>query len=105
MVVLIPILNNGTKRGLNCGPLKHQSPALSYQPWTKLIFFLLQSVPDITRHDGIYSQYLTKMNQVGFYSARYQSRIGLDTWRHWIGPSFYVSVPIEPGIDNIPPSR
>jgi hypothetical protein len=71
-------------------------------------------VPDVTAGDGIFSQYLFDLFQTGFYATEYTlmataSKDGGDSellLRHWVGPSFYVSVPIEnSGEDRIPPSR
>ena len=68
------------------------------------ILQLFISAPDITRLDGIYSQYLLPLNQKGYYSTICgfdDKTIGA---RYFPLPSFHVEIPTSPFHDTIPPS-
>ena len=69
-----------------------------------MILYLCISAPDITRLDGIYSQYLLPLNQKGYYSTI----CGFDDKtvgaRYFPLPSFHVEIPTSPFHDTIPPS-
>lgn len=62
--------------------------------------------PDITRNDGIFSQYVLSVTSVGYYSSicHLKNSSG-STLRIWPGSSFHVSLPGDPFEDVIPPSR
>ena len=69
-----------------------------------MILQLFISAPDITRLDGIYSQYLLPLNQKGYYSTICgfdDKTIGA---RYFPLPSFHVEIPTSPFHDTIPPS-
>ena len=57
--------------------------------------------PDIIENDGVYSQYVLPLNQIGYYSMICH----MDSFRHWPMPSFHVSETTHATRDSIPPSR
>lgn len=66
------------------------------------------SVPDVTSRDDVYSQYFYNIYHRGFYTVRYELTNANDIKdrRYWVGPSFYVTVPVDQSQgDRIPPSR
>jgi len=73
----------------------------------KYRFVTYHLVPDIIQSDGIFSEFVTKLSDSGFYSTRFKALLKNSTGvLNWIGPSFYVSVPhLNDGKDHIPPSR
>lgn len=67
--------------------------------------FTTFSAPDITRFDGIYSQYLLPLSQAGYYSsicALHDETIGS---RIFPLPSFHVENPYDTLHDSIAPNR
>ncbi len=64
-------------------------------------------MPDVISGDGIFSEYVTKISEAGFFFTRFRATLLNSTVIiSWIGPSFYISAPHpDDGQDHVPPSR